>query len=75
MTTTQSYVLIATLIPVGCVAVRTFIHNVRRHAEQRAIQQAKWRARFDEVRNNPDLLVNPRPRARERERDRVARVG
>jgi hypothetical protein len=71
MTPTQSYILIATLLPVLFVSIRTIIHNERKHVEQREIQRIKWRARFDEVRNRPDLLVNPSAR----ERSRVARRG
>ena len=59
MTPTQSYILIAALIPFVCVAVRTIIYNERRHAAHREIQRVKWRARVDEVRNAPALSVNP----------------
>ena len=46
---TQFYVLIPALILIVCVATKTLIHNERKYAEQREIQRAKWRARFDEV--------------------------
>ena len=46
---TPFYILIAMLTLVAYVAVKTLIHNERKHAEQREHQRAKWRARREEV--------------------------
>jgi hypothetical protein len=46
---TQFYILIPALILAVCVVAQTVIRTERRNLAQRAIQRAKWEARFDEV--------------------------
>jgi len=59
LTPTQSYIFIAALMLLAAVAVVRTLARARERVAQLERQRVKWRARLDEVRNNPDLLVHP----------------